>query len=326
MQIKEIGSEFHTMSFETGSGICFPRKGSLTFSGRTALESVLKEIPSAKTALLPSYCCDSMIEPFRRAGILVKFFDVNYTDELAINMSDNADILLWCNYFGFRSNIPDFNGIVIEDITHSLFSDVSHHSQSDYLIASIRKWEPIICGGYCSIETHGQPPSDTFIKIKSDAMNLKAKYLVDLNEKDKDIFLSEFNKCNHWLSDNYSGLDIDSYSRKYISLVNIEQQKKIRRRNAHVLYEGLQKKLDFLFLEEQMDCPLFVPIVFSNSEQRAYVVKKLVEAQIYCPTHWPHPNANCQSNLYDKELSLICDQRYSEEDMKRIVSVLLNIL
>lgn len=33
-----------------------------------------------------------------------------------------------------------------------------------------------------------------------------------------------------------------------------------------------------------------------------------------------------RSNLYDMELSLICDQRYDESDMEKIVSVLLKTL
>lgn len=324
--MKEIGSEFHTMPFDAGSGIYFPRKGSLTFSGRTALEAVLNEIPFAKTALLPSYCCDSMIEPFRKAGILVDFFDVNYKDGLAVEITSNADILLWCNYFGFQSTFPNFDGVIIEDITHSLFSDISHHSQSDYLIASVRKWEPINCGGYCSVETYGKQPLEMFLKNKSSAMTLKAKYLIDQDQKDKELFLSMFNNCNRWLADNYSELTIDEYSQKYIHHVNMEKQKEVRRRNAHFLYKGLQKKVDFLFAEEQMDCPLFVPIVFHNLGERTFVRKKLIDNKIYCPVHWPHPNAACESNLYDTELSLICDQRYCEKDMERIVSVLLDIL
>ena len=326
MQVKEIGSEFHTMVLEKGNGIRFPRSGSLTFSGRTALETVLKKIPYAKTALLPSYCCDSMIEPFRRAGIAVNFFDVNYNNGLLVEITSKEDILLWCNYFGFQSNFPDFEGIVIEDITHSLFSNISHHSQSDYLVASVRKWEPINCGGYCSVYFEGKDPPKKFIMNKSEAMRLKAEYLSDADEQKKVEYLKAFNESNQWFANNYSGLGIDSYSKEYISHIDVKIQREIRRRNAHILYGGLQGKVDFLFAEEQMDCPLFVPVIFHNLEERTKVRKKLIEDKIYCPVHWPHPNADCKSNIYDTELSLICDQRYSEKDMERIVSVLLGIL
>ena len=94
MVMKEVGSEFPLSKLEMGSGIKFPREGTLTFSGRTAIEAVLKEMPFAKTALLPSYCCDSMIEPFRRAGISVDFFSIYYQNEFAVDIRKKADILM----------------------------------------------------------------------------------------------------------------------------------------------------------------------------------------------------------------------------------------
>ena len=318
--IKEIGSEFHSVATDSGEGIRFPREGVLTFCGRTAIEAVLKKIPEVKTALLPSYCCDSMIEPFRRAGIEVKFFNVNYENGLKVEVNGSADVLLWCNYFGFQNEMPDFDGIVIEDITHSLLSQVSHHPRSDYLIASVRKWEPVRCGGYCSTSAELKAPPAEFVDNKCAAMSLKSAYLADLDEEKKAVFLSEFRKSNEWLAENYSGLGIDTYSRDYVSRVDAAGQREIRRRNAHILYEGLRDKVEFLFDEEQMDCPLFVPIILR--EGRDEIRRYLAQNKVYCPVHWPRPNADCDSNLYDLELSLICDQRYDENDMERIVSIL----
>ena len=186
----EIGSEFHSMNKGKGDGFILPVEGAFVFSGRTAIETVLKEIPCAKKVALPSYCCDSMIEPFRRIGYEIEFYAVNYTDRLdiSVDLSADTDVLLWCNYFGFRVNMPDFSefkkrgGVIIEDITHSLLSEKVYDPQSDYLVASVRKWFPINCGGYCA-SLNGtlkfQPinvPSQEFIECKTSAMNLKAEY------------------------------------------------------------------------------------------------------------------------------------------------------
>ena len=99
----------------------------------------------------------------------------------------------------------------------------------------------------------------------------------------------------------------------------------IRRKNAKILHDGLKRHQDisFLFNVEQMDCPIFVPIIVKNGK-RDYFRKILIENKIYCPIHWPKPNATCNSNIYDSELSLICDQRYNEFDMKRIIEILNN--
>lgn len=332
---QEIGSEFHRLIPDQGCGYPFKSHEKIVFSGRTAIETVLKNTPDAKKAALPSYCCESMIIPFRKAGIEVEFYDVQYENGLQINtdISNDIDILLWCNYFGFKTEMPDLSsfkengGIIIEDITHSFLSEQQYHSQSDYLVASLRKWEPIYCGGYCAA-TKGElqyipdtEPSDDFIRVKHQAMNLKSEYLADHDELKKPEFLRMFGESNKWLAENYSGLSIDQWSSEYLSTADIPEQREIRRSNAHVLYDGLQGKVRFMFEAADMDCPLFVPILLP--ENRTEIRRILTENSIYCPIHWPRPEG-AVSDLYDTELSLICDQRYTEEDMKRIVSVIKN--
>ena len=320
---REIGSEFHRMPLEDGQGLFYPRKGSLVFSGRTAIEAVLYRLPKAKSALLPSYCCESVIEPFRRAGIEIRFFDVTYQDGINIRLCDTADILLWCNYFGYCIEMPIFTGIIIEDITHSLLSEQQCHANSNYLVASIRKWEPINCGGYCSVNVDYNNPPENFVSKKQKAMQLKEKYLSGEDEKIKETFLTMFKDSNSWILENYSNLAIDSWSQYFLSHVNVETQRKRRRDNAHVLYDGLKGKVNFLFSKEDMDCPLFVPVLFP--ERRDEIRQKLIENKIYCPVHWKKPK-DCESNIYDMELSLICDQRYTENDMERVVSTIQKFL
>lgn len=320
----EIGSEFHYMPPEGGMGISLPRPGSLVFSGRTAIDAVLDKISGAKTALLPAYCCDSMIDPFRRRGFGISFYSVEFDGGFKIRFSGNADILLWCNYFGFRTEMPDFCGIIMEDITHSLLSDQPCHEKSDYLVASVRKWMPLYCGGYCSVPVEGYAvPSSEFTIGRNHAMRLKASYLSDNDEEKKKNFLPEFARMNEWLAKNYSGLLIDEFSYEYLNKADTAAQKEKRRSNAHALYSCLKGKITFMFPEEDMDCPLFVPVILKD---RDVIKKKLASSGIYCPSHWPHPQMPCESNLYGSELSLICDQRYSQEDMERISYTLLKAI
>ena len=320
--MREIGSEFNKVPVDSGYGLIYPRPGTLVFSGRTAIEAILRHLPEAHTALLPSYCCDSMIVPFRAAGIDVSFYKVQWDGELKIEIDRNADILLWCNYFGFRSEMPDFHGVIIEDITHSFFSDSPCHPRSDYLVASIRKWEPVNCGGYCSVDVDYPVPANEFVTLKTAAMELKTAYLETPRQKKKEKLLSMLEQSNHWLAKNYSGLSIDPWSREFLSHVDVKKQRSVRRKNAEALYEGLSGKVEFMFPEQDMGCPLFVPLLLKNRDEvRAHLTKN----KIYCPIHWPKPEG-CKSNIYNLELSLICDQRYEIKDMKRIVSVMQEVL
>lgn len=337
--MKEIGSEFSYEAYNLGQGQrpLFSDDGFMVFSGRTAIETILKNEPMIRSALLPSYCCDSMIEPFRKAGIKVSFFSVNYDNGLKIEIDEllDVDCLLWCNYFGYRISMPDLSilinqgGIIIEDITHSFLSIEQNHEQSHYLVASLRKWEPILSGGYCVTRKNllksipAVSPPALFVEQKKKAMQMKSKYLSGDSSVEKNIFLHMFAESNEWLKNNYSNLTIDEYSKHFLLNTDYEVHRRKRIKNAQVLYEGLKKNsnIEFLYPIEQLDCPLFVPVIIQNGKRDAFR-KRLIENNIYCPVHWPRPNADCQSNLYDIELSLICDQRYTENDMKRIIEVL----
>ena len=76
----EIGSEFEWEDIHSNNEKCglniLKRNSVLTFSGRTSIEVVLDNITDINKAMLPSYCCDSMIEPFKKAGVDVCFYDV----------------------------------------------------------------------------------------------------------------------------------------------------------------------------------------------------------------------------------------------------------
>lgn len=339
---REIGSEFHQRIQEDGDGLNLSDSVEwiYVFSGRTAIETVLKNILQYRTVnkvVLPSYCCESMLQPFKKANIIIEFYDVYYDDGFKITpfVSDDTTILIWCNYFGFRFPMADFSafkengGIIIEDITHSLLSEQPYHDQSDYLVASIRKWEPVLCGGLCA-DIKGsffyyptKTPPQSFINKKHKAMAMKTEYLIKHEALMKEKYLALFNSSNEWLSNNYMDLGIDSESRRYIESADIIRQKNKRINNARILYQGLRKMstIKTLFPEEQMDCPLFVPVIIAEGK-RDKVRKTLIKNEIYCPVHWPHPQASCNSNLYNIELSLICDQRYSTIDMYRILDVL----
>ena len=69
-----------------------------------------------------------------------------------------------------------------------------------------------------------------------------------------------------------------------------------------------------------MDVPLFFP-VFLENKKRDSLRKYLIDRGIYCPVHWPEV-MGADVGVRNNELSLICDQRYSEGDMQAIVDAI----
>ena len=131
-----------------------------TLSGRTAIYYCLKNIICKRKimkAYVPSYCCDSMIEPFLEFGIEIEYYRVYFDGGLKydIEIREDVDLFLAMNYFGYSStNMDQYikkykeqGTIVLEDITHSMFSTKRYSENSDYLIGSLRKWMPVLSGG-----------------------------------------------------------------------------------------------------------------------------------------------------------------------------------
>lgn len=342
----EIGSEFSNIHADINRGsqkawLPYGADHVFVFSGTGALETVLKDIQrDGRKALIPSYCCSSMLKPFVTMGYAIDLYPVHMAENFTIELDipEDCAVLLWCNYFGFEAGYPAEKiaafrrrgGIVIEDITHSLLSDLQYHPESDYLVASLRKWGAVISGGFCS-KTEGkfvrkpvQYPDELFLNKKKEAMGLKEEYLRAVDPKKKERFLQLFVETNYTLEKCYSDLAIDEESKVWVENWDVEKIRSVRRSNAEILYQGLKncRFMTPLFQMEDMDCPLFVP-AYVEPEHRDSLRKVLSGSEVYCPVHWRRPKQlECSSNLYDGELSLVCDQRYSEADMQRLIAVL----
>ncbi len=84
----------------------------------------------------------------------------------------------------------------------------------------------------------------------------------------------------------------------------------------------MNSKVQLLYKLAPGDCPLFVPIIIDDRDNKR---KKLINNQIYLPVHW-HNELNIDNKIYEKELSLVCDQRYNEEDIKEYIDTLIKII
>lgn len=338
----EIGSEFwisDTVNDSTDSPFWNDWRGDkkLYLSGRTALEAIIRDILrkyNIKTAYLPSYCCHTMIEPFLRHGLKVDFYPVVFENgSLHICYDDiKHDVTLVLDYFGFNGyapgNLPDT--IVIRDLTHSLLSDGIQQQNSDYTFASFRKWyavagAAIACkseGAFLSGECHIS--NDKYIGLRKRAYALKSAY-INGEIADKH-FLDLFNAAEELLEVDYTEYAADNESLNAAAALKRDAQS--RRKNAGMLLNGLleSKLVEPMFPEmREGDVPLFVPVLV-NGGLRDALKKYLIDNRIYCPTHWPlsdlHTVSSDAKRIYEQELSLICDQRYGEEQMKRQLSLI----
>lgn len=334
--MREIGSEFWLES-EPQTLSC-DRGGIYVLSGRTAIDLIIQDIISTKQVInvyMPAWCCDSMLTPFVAHGIHVVFYDVGHTESTEIFChTDGTDIFYVTNYFGYENSLPvetvkkfkEQGSIILYDRTHSfLMENDPYLALADYSFASIRKWMGVVCGAMVNGVKNVQLKPYPYLKCKEQAMRMKKAFINGDSSIDKQAFLNLYSEFGHHLAEDYQNYEIDDLSYALYKTEDLSAIRRKRRENAQYLHEHL-KGVKFIGELTENTVPLFVPVFFETTEQRNAVRKKLIEAQIYCPIHWPKPTqipAYYKVNkIYDTELSLICDQRYNVDDMQRIVEVI----
>lgn len=345
----EIGSEFwkfnEDLNKDNSDFWNMGKDTKFTLSGRTSicycLENILKN-KQIKKAYLPSYSCFSMTEPFLDLGIEVEYYDVYYNDGLKydIDFRDDIDIFFAMNYFGYSNTNMDsyirkfksMGKIVIEDITHSIFCIKRFSEFSDYLIGSLRKWMPLASGGIAvnmnsnfEIELNSKS-NEKMIDIKKVAMQNKKDYIENANNVSKETFMSQYAQSTKALSEDYRNYSIDDESLKIIMGIDINKIINSRIENIKLIYEKLKKNLNIRFLVENYngeDALLFVPIILEH-DLRDNLRKYLIEKKVYLPIHWPLEEKN--NNIFEKELSLICDQRYTKEQISEYIDMIIEYL
>ena len=316
-----------------------------TSSGRCAISLVLTDITvSFKRALLPSFTCESVIDPFVQQGYKVAFYslgdELNITRERFLDevRKANPEVILIHNYFGFNTtseirgliqNLKEEGVVVIEDLTQSLYSSFGR-LPADYYIGSFRKWDGIPDGGF-ALKTSGyfkSKPSkedSSLVAAKISAMLAKYEFLFN-NQGEKAMFLEKFSEAERLLEDEKEIFRMSDFSQKEQANLNVEKLKKSRRRNYSHLLQSVSESVKPLFgiLPDEV-VPLYFPIICKN--RRTEIQIWLRSNSIFAPVVWPKPRfINFKTPgadyFYEKLLCIPCDQRYGDEEMNKIASIL----
>lgn len=348
----EIGSEFWMDNIPKGSQYEAPnwltKLGDtvLTSSGRGAISLLLQQVtPKYKSVLLPAYICDSVILPFITHGYRCYFYEIE--EDLSPNIESiksykNIGLFLHMGYYGFSTNsnllsvlrhLKDQSTIIIEDITHTLFSEFKRFELNDYYVGSVRKWFGLPSGGFLAspskINKRPSLNNNSLVNLRTEALFTKGKY-IKTNDKDlKKLSINKFSEAEDLLDRDIKPYSIDRLSTELINSLDSKDLVSKRRGNFNVLQDGLKRINYMQALFERLPknvCPMFYPILIKSN--RDDICKKLIKERIYCPIHWSIPIQIEANNLdsstlltYNNILSIPCDQRYGINDMERIVSV-----
>ena len=324
----EIGSEFWDVPTINRRNSLFPESTQWYLSGRSALIAIIAELGKARSVSFPSWCCESMIRPFVDANFSIDYYPVVLENgELVRKVRTDSDVLFLMDYFGFSTPIPDlrgFDGVVIRDVTHSLFSTT--YSDADYYFGSLRKWCGVWTGGYAwTKDGHkleiGSKSGQEYESLRKRAMEEKSEYIKG-KRTDKG-YRMVFDAAEEVLEN----VGIAPAANRDVELahgLDVDEIKKRRRANAEVFQSVFPEWLIFQ-KNAPTDTPMFVPVLVPDGKRDA-LWRYLILHDMYCPIHWPvgeyHRLDERTAFIYQNELSLVCDQRYTEEDMNRMVDTI----
>lgn len=346
--LKEIGSEFWEVECVEKTNSSLHENACFMLSGRTALDFLIRDIKtqkSFKSVYIPSYCCHTMIEPFLKNGVDVFFYDVLINDnggfDFDIDINMKCDAIFVMQYFGYIDSRVDavakiFNnrGItVIEDITHSAFCKHPNSKYADYIFGSYRKWTGLASGAVVKkikgnfLIDLPQETNEKYCLIRRKAALLKREYIAKGFVDPKKTFLNDFERAEEYLSDCYQNYLIDNESFENFKYLDTDKIINQRRNNALAIIDNLSN-LNYIkpiFSLKENDVPLFVPVLLDvdvRDDFNGYLKKN----NIFCPIHWSlsksHNISIKSKDIYTKILSLVCDQRYGEEEMRYLCNVI----
>lgn len=328
----------------------YPIEGDIRYlmSGRCAIYYALEDLKltdKKQVAYVPIYTCETVLDPFIKAGYQLIFYGIDRDMRPIFDYSliDKISVISICGYYGFCNYDRNFVKIcsdrgvkVIEDATHSIFSSDGINPYCDYVVGSLRKWIGVPSGGF-AIKTTGKfslsliEPDETHLAMRSNSMTVKknilknpSKYndqeLIDANSIfwDAELMLRK-------IFDSYRSDEQSVFIMKHFDVQSLIEK---RRSNYQYLLDNIahNARLEIIFPVLPKET---VPSHFTiYAKDRNTIQKFLMENGVQTTAYWPKgPLINLDGHddaayIYDHVLSIPCDQRYDLKDMQYICDLL----
>lgn len=353
MSRREIGSFFEQENICIKERKEMPDDGllhQLVCCGRDAIELALTDIEQRneareKTCILPIYTCDTVVIPFVKRGWNIRFYKVKHNLQIdkeyfaSLLFEEKPSVLLMHSYYGADtlSNVRDdikkaqneFGLIFIEDMTQSLglYGSITG---ADYYVGSLRKWLAIPDGGFLcgksNIDAKIGNENKQFVDLKREAQYQKREYLKGDKGVLKDVFLSINRQAEDLLYQQKEISKMSKYSRELLNMMDIRKNLEIRTENGRFLDDRVREIKNIRpVLESKAQGYLYYPIYV---EDRNELQEFLRSEDIFAPVLWPVDSLveevldDETRYIYDHLLALPCDQRYSVQDMERMICCL----
>lgn len=183
-------------------------------------------------------------------------------------------------------------------------------------------WSPK--GHKLEVDIKYSEENEKIASIRWKGMEMKSQYL-----KGEALSKDEFRKCyteTEEFFDRAEPVVIDNRSRKVVSKqLDIKLWYDAKRNNWTLLQSLVNSDVCKILMPEDETCTMFsLVLLFVNMETRDKVRKHLIEACVYPAILWAVPVSASENarSFSEKMLSIHCDGRYSEDDIRQLASIL----
>lgn len=317
--IKPIGGYFE-WEFPVNNG-SFPHSdGVLLNSGRHSLEYILRTLGQIKSLWIPYYTCDVVLQPIESLGIPYSFYHINKDFTLAEDIElEVGEHLIYTNYFGIMDEYCKKLAIrygenLILDYSQAFYAP---HMEGINTFYSPRKFVGIPDGGIAYTN------KSIDIELQNDHSYGRCAHLLKRHDLQPMDGYNDFKDCSHQISSS-SLSKMSNLTQKMLSSLNYAAIMERRISNFTFLHAHLSD-LNLLQIPsiESFSCPMVYPYQTNDTTLRA----RLIENQVFVATYWPNVLEWCNEGDLEYELCkniipIPIDQRYGEEDMKRIIEII----
>ena len=293
-----------------------------TNSARSAIKLVLSSLDANKV-WLPAYTCEAVVEAAKDVGVPIEFYklDSNFEVEPLLQLKCD-ELILIVDYFGLcseavqRSRGRFAHGQTIVDCCQSYFSEPTEVLATIY---SPRKFFGLPDGGLLySNNPRIKPPEQ-----RDESSESRMGHLISRLTNSPEAAYQQYLDAEQAISK----LPVEGMSRlteRLLQSVDYQRAKTTRARNAQYLHERLAQYNQLNLNIDETVAPLcypFLPSVKTTSKAG------LIKERVFVPTYWPEvlgrvDEGSFEWDLVTNGLFLPCDQRYNEEDMDRLISLL----
>ena len=336
--MKEFGSDFHYIdTYNSGRAHLTDvfRNAMLLADGRQCIVVLIRQY-GWRRIWMPDYFCYEVIETIKeQTGIEVVFYADNPLEEGKVeNLPfEEGDVLLRMNYFGMR-DVRLNSGIpvpVIEDHSHEPFGHWALYSDANWCISSIRKSLPLPEGGmiwspkqFTVDSLHFSEENEKIAAIRWEAMEMKADYLAGKNVN-KDEFRKKYIETEEWFDTAEPSL-IDERTNEFIcKQFDLNLWLGVKRKSWALLNSLVNKEHCEVLTAEHESCTMFsLVILLEDKDKRDKVRKNLIENAVYPAILWNVPATASEGSrsFSERMLSIHCDGRYNEEDIRQLAGIL----